>query len=351
MIIWINGAYGAGKSSVAEILREKLPNSCIFDPENIGTVIRNEKPASLWKDDFQDYSSWRETVCCLLRELHESYDGTIIVPMSVVDPGYFQETIGRLEREGLPILHFVLLASAEKVMERIRLRGEDETCWCARQVDRCVQALGNTIRGIEIETDHKSPEDAAQEILRQCSQGENGSSASLPGLLHIYCGDGKGKTTAALGLALRAAGRGRKVLLLQFLKDGKSGEFASLSHVPNIKTIPQTRTFGFSWTLTPSEKAEAGQYYAGLLEAAFSQAAGGSSLLVLDEALGACSAGMLEESRLLELLDTRPAGLEVVLTGRGPSQALLDRADYVTEMKKLKHPYERGVSARPGIEY
>ena len=175
-------------------------------------------------------------------------------------------------------------------------------------------------------------------------------SVSPPGLLHIYCGDGKGKTTAALGLALRAAGRGRKILLLQFLKDGKSGEFASLSHIPNIETIPQTRAFGFSWTLTPPEKAEAIHYYNSLMETAFSRAAG-FGLLVLDEALGACSAGMLEEARLLELLDARPKELEVVLTGRGPSQALLDRADYVTEMKKRKHPYERGVPARPGIEY
>jgi len=72
----------------------------------------------------------------------------------------------------------------------------------------------------------------------------------MAGLIHIYCGDGKGKTTAAMGLALRAAGSGRKVLLLQFLKDGKSSEFASLAHVPGIAVVPKTRSFGFSWTLT-----------------------------------------------------------------------------------------------------
>lgn len=172
----------------------------------------------------------------------------------------------------------------------------------------------------------------------------------MTGLVHLYWGEGKGKTTAAMGLALRCAGSGRKVLLLQFLKDGKSSEFASLAHVPNIEVIPQTRTFGFSWTLTPEEKSEAAAYYSGLLEEAFRRA-GDFDLLILDEALGACAAGMLDEARLLALLDGRPEHLEAVLTGRDPSQALLDRADYVTEMKMVKHPFKRGVAAREGIEY
>lgn len=170
------------------------------------------------------------------------------------------------------------------------------------------------------------------------------------GLVHIYCGDGKGKTTAAMGLALRVAGSGKQVLLLQFLKDGTSSELTSLCRVPGIKVIPQTRTFGFSWTLSDEEKAEARDYYSGLLESAFRQCTG-FGLLVLDEALGACTAGMLDESRLLALLEARPDGLEVVLTGRDPSQALLDEADYVTEMRKIKHPYTQGITARKGIEY
>jgi len=152
----------------------------------------------------------------------------------------------------------------------------------------------------------------------------------MPGLIHIYCGDGKGKTTAAIGLAVRCAGSGRKVLILQFLKDGKSSEFASLSHA--------------------EEKQEAAAYYASLLEDAFFRA-GGFDLLILDEVLGACAAGLLDESRLLSLLDGKPEPLEIVLTGRGPSQALQERADYVTEMKMVKHPFQRGVSAREGIEY
>ena len=114
--------------------------------------------------------------------------------------------------------------------------------------------------------------------------------------------------------------------------------------------ICQTRTFGFSWTLSEAEKAEAKDYYSGLLEEAFHRAAE-ADVLVLDEMMSACTTGMTSEGRLLELLREKPAKLEVLLTGRNPSQALLDAADYVTEMKKIKHPYERGVAARKGIEY
>ena len=172
----------------------------------------------------------------------------------------------------------------------------------------------------------------------------------MSGLIHIYCGDGKGKTTAALGLALRAAGSGRRVLLLQFFKDGKSSEFTALAHVPRIEVVPQTRAFGFSWTLSEEERAEARAYYSGLLEEAFRKSAD-FDLLVLDEAMSACTTEAIDEAHLLALLAEKPVELEVVLTGRNPSQALMDAADYVTEMKKRKHPYERGIAARKGIEY
>ena len=172
----------------------------------------------------------------------------------------------------------------------------------------------------------------------------------MSGLIHIYCGDGKGKTTAAMGLAIRAAGSGRRVLILQFLKDGRSSEFASLAHVPNIEVIPQTRRFGFTWPLSEEEKAQARDYNSALLEDAFARA-GDFDLLVLDEAVGACTSGMIGEVRLLALLEARPAELEVVLTGRGPSQALLDAAGDATEMVKRKHPFDQGTPAREGIEF
>ena len=170
-IVWINGAYGAGKTTAAELLHERLPESYIFDPEEIGNCVREQKPKALWRDDFQDYPSWREMTCCLLRELHEQYGGVILVPMTVVNPVYLSETVGRLEAEGLPIRHFVLLAGRGEIMERIHRRGEDESCWCARQIDRCTAALGHTVRGIEIQTAGKPAEAVAAEILAHIMRG------------------------------------------------------------------------------------------------------------------------------------------------------------------------------------
>ena len=170
-------------------------------------------------------------------------------------------------------------------------------------------------------------------------------------MIHVYCGDGKGKTTAAMGLALRAAGSGKRVVILQFSKDGKSSEFASLRQVSGIEVIPQTKIFGFAWKLSPEEKTEAAEYYSALLEKAFAAAETDCGLLVLDEAMSACANGFIQEARLLELLRQRPEELEVVLTGRGPSEQMLETADYVTEMCKRKHPFEQGVPARQGIEY
>ena len=167
----------------------------------------------------------------------------------------------------------------------------------------------------------------------------------MKGLIHIYCGDGKGKTTAAIGLAVRAAGRGKRVVIARFLKNDDSGEVGVLERVPGITLIPCRKSFGFTWNMTEKERQEAGAYYEALLEEAWELA------LVLDEALGACSAGMIREERLLKLLDEKPEGLEVVLTGRSPSEELLARGDYVTRMEAVRHPYEKGIGARAGVEY
>ena len=170
------------------------------------------------------------------------------------------------------------------------------------------------------------------------------------GLVHIYCGDGKGKTTASLGLTLRAAGSGLTVVYIQFFKDGKSAEFSALGKLENVILLPPERSFGFSWTLDETEKQEAAAFYTNHFHRA-TELARLADLLVLDEIIGACNFGAVPEEEVLEFLRSRPAGLEVVLTGRDPSQALLDAADYVTEMKKRKHPFDHKIGARRGIEY
>ena len=170
------------------------------------------------------------------------------------------------------------------------------------------------------------------------------------GLIHIYCGDGKGKTTAAVGLSIRAAGCGRKVVFAQFFKDGTSGECEVLEQLPNITFVRPKKTFGFFWTLSEAEKVEARDYYTAHLKKALNLSAE-ADLLVLDEAMSACTHGVIDEKALLAFLQEKPEGLEVVLTGRDPSQAMQEAADYITEMKKVKHPFDRGIGAREGVEY
>ena len=172
------------------------------------------------------------------------------------------------------------------------------------------------------------------------------------GLVHLYCGEGKGKTTAAVGLCARAAGSGKKVLFVQFFKDGTSSENASLRLLPTVQTMHEPRYFGRVSNMGKEEFEECKRAYSALFEAAISRAAEEKfDLLVLDEAVSSCNHGVIDEGALLRFLKSRPARLEVVLTGREPSAALVEAADYVTEMKKVKHPFDAGVIARRGIEF
>ncbi len=174
----------------------------------------------------------------------------------------------------------------------------------------------------------------------------------MQGLLHIYCGDGKGKTTAAMGLALRCAGYDNNVLVAQFMKQANSGERLILQNVPNVtlwQTYPAAK---FSFHMNAEEKMAAAAWYSTefqkIVETVQNQPI---RLLILDEVISCVRCGFLPEQKLLEFLDTRPLSLEVVLTGRNPTEAMQKRADYVTEMRKQKHPYEKGISARQGIEF
>lgn len=170
------------------------------------------------------------------------------------------------------------------------------------------------------------------------------------GLIHIYCGDGKGKTTASLGLSLRAAGSGMKVLYVQFFKDGSSSEFRLLEQVGGVTFLRPAKKFGFYRTLTPAQREEAREFYTEHFRTAAAMAKD-FDLLVLDEAMSACRTGVIPEAEVLDFLKNKPEQLEVVLTGRDPSQALFDAADYVTEMCKRKHPFDQGIPARKGIEF
>lgn len=174
----------------------------------------------------------------------------------------------------------------------------------------------------------------------------------MKGCVHIYCGDGKGKTTAATGLAVRAAGRGKKVLIARFLKTDDSGEVPVLARIPGIRVLPCEKTFGFYSQMTREQKAEAEEYYSWLLKEAWRQAVDEAfDMLVLDEVTAVCRYGLVREDCLVQWICVRPDKLEVVMTGRDPSEKLLELADYVSEIRKVKHPFDTGVRARKGIEY
>ncbi len=170
------------------------------------------------------------------------------------------------------------------------------------------------------------------------------------GLIHIYCGNGKGKTTAATGLAVRAAGFGKKVVFCQFFKNGTSSELKSLEKLENVTVLNCNKSYGLYCNMDEEEKQNAAKDYGELLEKALSKAEK-SDLLVLDEAVSSCNHGMIDEKILLDFLENKPKELEIVLTGRSPSERLLSMADYVTEMNKIKHPYDKGTPARKGIEF
>lgn len=169
-------------------------------------------------------------------------------------------------------------------------------------------------------------------------------------MIHIYCGDGKGKTTAAVGLAVRMAGFGGKVLLGQFFKDGSSSEMAALRQIPNITLRHCVTIPGRFVRLSPEQRQQVSRDYTAYLRELL-DSAGSFDLLVLDEVISACNHGTVPEEMLLAFLDSLPEDREVVLTGRNPSEALVNRADYVSEVRKVKHPFDRGITAREGIEY
>jgi len=173
------------------------------------------------------------------------------------------------------------------------------------------------------------------------------------GLIHLYHGDGKGKTTAAVGLCIRAAGHGKRVLFSQFMKDGSSGEIALLKKIPGIRTLYGSVPKGFYSKMDDEQKRIFATEQERLLEQVIEEIdrMRDGGLVVLDEITYAYNWELIRRERLEDLLIHKPEGIELVMTGRNPDDFLTGKADYVTEMKCEKHPYERGICARGGIEF
>lgn len=168
------------------------------------------------------------------------------------------------------------------------------------------------------------------------------------GLVHIYTGHNKGKTTASLGLALRASGQGFKVHVLQFLKGAPNCGEHKFSRRHRAFEIEQPAAGGSHFRHEDERRQQA---QLTLQRARELIASGEYEVIILDEAVGAAAKGYIDESELIELIRGRPSGTEIVLTGRGATPALIELADYVTEMVKIKHPMDRGIRGRRGIEF
>lgn len=164
LIIWINGAFGSGKTQTSYEIHRRIPNSFVYDPENIGFFIGKNIPKEACKGDFQNYTMWREFNYSILKYIDSEYDGIIIVPMTIVKPQYFEEIVGELRDKGVIVNHFVLWASKQTLERRLRSRGERKNSWGAKQIDRCIEGLSNDIFQHRIDTENMTIEAVVETI-------------------------------------------------------------------------------------------------------------------------------------------------------------------------------------------
>lgn len=171
-------------------------------------------------------------------------------------------------------------------------------------------------------------------------------------MIHVYFGDGKGKTTAAVGLAARAAGSNMKVLFVQFLKTEFSGERHTLSHTENITLTFCPLELKFTFEMDEKEKLQAAKVFKGIFDSSVTTALTERyDMVILDEIFDVINNEMISEAEVFEFVANAPVSMEIIMTGHNPPERFIEAADYVTEFKKIKHPYDRGITGRIGIEF
>ena len=159
MIIWINGSFGVGKTTVAEELHKFIKDSFIYDPEMAGEFIWDNSPQCISrKGDFQDIPMWRDFNYSMLKYIYENYSGTIIVPMTLTNKEYYKQIIERLINEGVSLKHYILIAKKSVILERLSKRGESDNSWAAQQIDRCLNAFEKDITGIKLDVNISTKE-------------------------------------------------------------------------------------------------------------------------------------------------------------------------------------------------
>lgn len=171
-------------------------------------------------------------------------------------------------------------------------------------------------------------------------------------MIHVYFGDGKGKTTAAVGLAARAAGSNMKVLFVQFLKIEFSGERHTLSHTENITLTFCPLELKFTFEMDEKEKLQAAKVFKGIFDSSVTTALTERyDMVILDEIFDVINNEMISEAEVFEFVANAPVSMEIIMTGHNPPERFIEAADYVTEFKKIKHPYDKGITGRIGIEF
>lgn len=170
------------------------------------------------------------------------------------------------------------------------------------------------------------------------------------GQIHVYTGDGKGKTTAAFGLAIRALGRGKRVAIIQFLKPKSSGEIIALSKLDDFKNRLLLKSYGQNELVREASSTDIKEAERGLNEAK-KILKKKFDLVILDEINVAIAFGLLKINKVIKMIESRPIGTNIVLTGRRAHLKMMEMADLVTEMRKIKHPHDKGGKAKVGLEY
>ena len=171
MIIWLNGAFGSGKSTTASKLQKLLPESHIYDPEEAGFFIRNNAPRSMLTGDFQDIPLWREINYKMLKAMNESNEGVVIVPMTLINPEYYNDIIGKLIAAGIDVRHFILSLDKYTITKRLRKRAWGvmrKEKFALDSIDRCIHSYDNYITETKIAAHGKSAYDIALEIIDLC---------------------------------------------------------------------------------------------------------------------------------------------------------------------------------------
>jgi gluconate kinase len=165
MIIWLNGAFGSGKTTIANLLQQKFSSSFIYDPENLGDFLLNNLPKSMQKNDFQEYPEWREWNTQLLKKLEKEYTGVIIVPMTINREDYKKEMIDGLGKETTNFYHFWLDVSEKELLRRLSKREKHQMLWGTEKIKESVSFSKNLSKDIVIDNENFTPEEVVNKIL------------------------------------------------------------------------------------------------------------------------------------------------------------------------------------------